>query len=398
MKRMGRLGRVLSTLLALLLLSAPAIGQTTTTEPDAEPENSAEIEDARQERERLKREQIAASQQLSVARIDSQELAVNLAVLDTEVAEKSSLLETTRLQLGSALAQAEEATLALAQTQDQQAQLLSQVTDLAVAGFLKSAATEGLIFDVGDVNEAVRQNFMLRESNTGPNDVLDQLRAVEEDRIIAKVVLDEANAEKLKLEAELTETLVDLETRRATQAALQAEMDRRVADWESEVRSIQDAVDDITKFLQQNDPDHNDPNRPPPDPSDPSVQGFQWPYLGRVGSGFGYRIHPIYRTKRLHTGLDIGGSTGDPVYAAKGGEVIWADRRGGYGLTVVIDHGDGISSLYAHMSGYEARLGDFVARGDVIGYIGSTGTSTSPHLHFEIRVNGNPVDPLPYLP
>ncbi len=398
---MGRLTRALLATIVIALLSAPALAQTSNDEEStdtAEADNSAEIEAKKVERERLRRQQIAAAKELSFAKLESQDLATALAAIDAEVAEKSAQLESTRLQLGTALAQAEEATIALEETRDQSEQLLSQVTDLAVAGFLEAAAREGIIFDVGDINEAVRQDFMLKESNTAPTEVLDQLRAIEEDHSIAKATLDAANAESLALESELSESLKSLAAERSTQAVLQAEMDRRVADWEARVGTLTDAVDDITRFLQENDPDNNDPDRPPPDPSDPSVQGFQWPYNGRVGSGYGYRIHPIYKTRRLHTGLDIGGSTGDPIYAAKGGEVIWAKRRGGYGHTVLVDHGDGITTLYAHMSSYESSLGDFVARGDVIGYIGSTGTSTSPHLHFEVRVNGNPVDPMPYLP
>lgn len=394
---MDRFVRLLATLLALALLSFPALAQTS-EEGEETPDNTEEIEEARQEREELKQDRITASQQLGVARVASEQLAATLAEIDIQVAEKASLLETTRIQLGSTLAEAAEATEALATTQSRQLKLEAQVTDLAVAGFLASSAREGLIFDVGDVNEAVRQDFMLRESNTAPSELLEELLAIEEDRAIAKATLDSANAEKLELEATLTTSLAELEVRKVEQAALQAEMDRRVASWEAQVQSLNDAVDDITRFLQENDPDNSDPNRPPPDPQDPSVQGFQWPYLGRVGSGYGYRIHPIYRTRRLHTGLDIGGTTGDPIVAAKGGEVIWAERRGGYGHTVIIDHGDGITSLYAHMTSYEVNKGDFVARGDVVGYIGSTGTSTSPHLHFEVRVNGTPVDPMPYLP
>lgn len=400
---MGRLSRALLTLITLALLSVPAMAQTSDEETveqgeESEADNSAEIEAKRVAREALRRQQIAASKNLNIARIESDQLAGALAEIDSEVALKSAQLESTRLQLGTALAQAEEATIALTETLDEKKRLLSQVTDLAVAGFLEAAAREGLIFDVGDVNEAVRQDFMLRESNAAPNEILNQLRAIEEDNAIAKATLDAANADSLVLESQLSTALDELSAERDTQAVLQAEMDRRVAAWERQVQSLTDDVEDITRFLQENDPENNDPNRPPPDPSDPSVQGFQWPYIGRVGSGFGYRIHPIYRTRRLHTGVDIGGSSGDPVYAAKGGEVIWAKRRGGYGHTVLIDHGDGITTLYAHMSGYETSLGAFVARGDVIGYIGSTGTSTSPHLHFEVRVNGNPVDPLPYLP
>ena len=121
-----------------------------------------------------------------------------------------------------------------------------------------------------------------------------------------------------------------------------------------------------------------------------------WPVAGPITSPFGWRVHPIFHVRKLHTGIDIGAGYGVPIHAADGGRVIYATWMSGYGNTVVIDHGGGISTLYAHQSSF-AVGGGLVSKGQVIGYVGSTGYSTGPHLHFEVRVNGNPVDPLGYL-
>ncbi|MBX7131830.1 MAG: peptidoglycan DD-metalloendopeptidase family protein [Fimbriimonadaceae bacterium] len=114
---------------------------------------------------------------------------------------------------------------------------------------------------------------------------------------------------------------------------------------------------------------------------------------GRVGSGFGMRFHPILKRSRMHTGVDIGAASGTPIKAAGPGVVISASYRGGYGNCVMIDHGGGLSTLYGHCSKLYVRAGQTVKRGQVIAAVGSTGLSTGPHLHFETRINGRPVNP-----
>ena len=124
---------------------------------------------------------------------------------------------------------------------------------------------------------------------------------------------------------------------------------------------------------------------------------LSWPVSGPVTSPFGWRIHPILGYKKFHTGIDIGVGYGVPIHAAGSGSVIYATWMGGYGNVIIIDHGNGLSTLYAHQSSLAVSTGAHVARGQTVGYVGSTGFSTGPHLHFEVRVNGNPVDPMGYL-
>jgi murein DD-endopeptidase MepM/ murein hydrolase activator NlpD len=116
-----------------------------------------------------------------------------------------------------------------------------------------------------------------------------------------------------------------------------------------------------------------------------------------ITSGFGPRTHPIYGDVRMHTGIDFGAGYGTPIRAAGDGVVVSAGPLGGYGNATVIDHGNGLATLYAHQSDMAVVPGQRVSRGQVIGYVGSTGFSTGPHLHFEVRVRGTPVDPMQYL-
>src|SRR5207247_858832 len=122
-----------------------------------------------------------------------------------------------------------------------------------------------------------------------------------------------------------------------------------------------------------------------------SASGLIWPVSAPVTSPFGWRWG------RMHQGVDIGGSSGTPIHAAAAGKVIFCGWDGGYGNLVVLDNGGTLATAYAHQSSIAVACGQDVSQGQVLGYVGSTGHSTGPHLHFEVRINGNPVDPLGYL-
>jgi len=125
---------------------------------------------------------------------------------------------------------------------------------------------------------------------------------------------------------------------------------------------------------------------------------FAWPTpsTSLVTSYYGYRMHPVYGYERLHTGIDIGAADGASVVAADDGTVTYASVMGGYGNCVMIDHGNGYTTLYAHLSNYIVYEGQTVSRGSTIGYVGSTGVSTGPHLHYEVRENGNCINPMDF--
>ena len=129
----------------------------------------------------------------------------------------------------------------------------------------------------------------------------------------------------------------------------------------------------------------------------PGTGQLMYPTIGPVTSNFGWRTHPILGTERFHSGIDFGADYGSLIYASEQGRVIYADWYGGYGNAVIVDHGNGMTTLYAHCSDLYVKDGDVVAKGQPIASVGSTGFSTGPHLHFELRANGEPIDPAAYL-
>ena len=130
----------------------------------------------------------------------------------------------------------------------------------------------------------------------------------------------------------------------------------------------------------------------------PAIQPVSNKNLSRMASGFGPRIDPIYKTKKFHAGMDFSAKTGTPIYATGNGKVIRVRKsRKGYGNHVKIDHGYGYITLYAHMQKYIVKKGQKVKRGEVIGYVGNTGKSVAPHLHYEVHKNGKKVNPVNFF-
>ena len=122
-----------------------------------------------------------------------------------------------------------------------------------------------------------------------------------------------------------------------------------------------------------------------------------WPVEGQVTGSFGERIDPFNGEGAFHSGVDISASVGSPVIAPADGLVTFADFQGGYGRAVTVDHGHGITTRYGHLSSFAVTAGQYIQRGDTIGYVGLSGRSTGPHLHYEVRINGVPVNPYKYL-
>lgn len=182
------------------------------------------------------------------------------------------------------------------------------------------------------------------------------------------MVSDRLSDKKADLHVHLATLQAKLDTERAREGNLQDESDRIRGDLEA--IAARNSVEKLGT----------------------SAQGFIWPINGSVTSPYGYRWG------RMHTGIDIDGYTGQPMVAAKDGIVVMAEYYSGYGLTVVVDHGGGYATLYAHQSRVNVSSGQSVEQGDLIGWVGCTGSCTGDHLHFEVRVNGSPRNPMDYLP
>ena len=194
----------------------------------------------------------------------------------------------------------------------------------------------------------------------------------------------------------------------AKQQALIDKMNTDKAVYDRQYDEMMAASEQVAKLIQQSK--YKPPPSPPQSSSSSSSSsgevyraapsgsgGMIWPVSGPITSPFGWRTHPIFGNQRFHSGLDIGADYGVPIHAAKAGTVSHAGWIGGYGNTVMIEHGDGIVTLYGHNQSLNVSVGQQVSQGQVIAYCGSTGNSTGPHCHFEVRLNGEPVSPYNYL-
>ena len=208
----------------------------------------------------------------------------------------------------------------------------------------------------------------------------------------AKVIVVEAQieaeiAELGRVRAALESALLQLDSTRTELAVLAAEQEARLA-------SLDDEIDIVA--LAREESSIKAAISAASNPTSSSPGQLVRPVPGTVSSGFGNRVHPISGVVKMHNGVDMNASHGDPIVAAEDGIVILAGVKGGYGNTVMIDHGGGIVTLYAHQSVIGVTVGQTVSQGETIGRIGSTGQSTGPHLHFEVRLNGVSKNPVNY--
>lgn len=212
-------------------------------------------------------------------------------------------------------------------------------------------------------------------------------------RAVAEDMRDQLTGEQETLAAAREEqnlALAELEAQQDARQKLYDEAIERQDEFEAQVDQLEEESDRITEALKAREAIA----------AGQSVKGsgqMMVPVAGRVTSGFGNRVHPITGRVRLHAGTDFGAPSGTPILAADSGVVVSAGWRNGYGNAVLIDHGNGLATLYAHQSRLAVSGGQSVAQGDVIGYVGSTGNSTGPHLHFEVRKGGTAVNPMSYL-
>ncbi len=268
----------------------------------------------------------------------------------------------------------------------------------AVEGFKSRTigAPQPLLTDA-DLNRAIRRNALLAQASLSTAELLEELRGLLEERQLANARASRAKSEAEEAQVVLQAELDVYKEQQAAQLQLKAEAERRIDQWAGELAAYS-REDAAVQQIINNSSSKAEVDTSINNPSSASLAGFQWPVDARVTSEFGYRIHPVYGTRRLHAGIDVGAASGTPIYAANDGIVIFAGGRGGYGSTVIVDHGGGITTLYAHQSRIGTSEGQLVARGDVVGFVGATGTATGNHLHFEVRVDGSPVNPRNYLP
>ena len=259
-------------------------------------------------------------------------------------------------------------------------------------------------FESSGIRELAARTGYLDTVVQQQQETVDRFRILQEKAADQTDVLDAARSEALAQRDVVAERTTALQSAREEQDSVRqqllADTNRRAhvledvrarkADFQKEIAELQAESSSITAFLKARQAGQG---------ITPSGSGIlASPIPGApITSNFGSRFHPIFHEWRTHTGVDFGASAGTAIRAAADGEIAFAGSRGGYGLTTIIDHGRSLATLYAHQSSILVRAGQTVKRGQVIGRVGSTGYSTGPHQHFEVRVAGTPVDPRRYL-
>lgn len=387
--RTRRSGRGLATALAVALLLAAA-------PVSAQDEDDDTIGDIRRKREEAREAEADALAELELLALEDERVAAILDEIQAAVDNQAAQVASARQQLDAARAEvaareraADAAAGAILRTE-------AEIRQRAVDAFVGTDREFEPWLTSEDLNRTAIRLSLLDFAAGSERDLLDQLRTEQARREENLRLGEAAEAEAVALEAKLADELAELEERRKTQARIQAEVQGRIDEWQrlAEQRALE--AEEFTELIKDKQAEALGFN--PGDPGSASVEGFIMPTQGQVGSGFGLRRHPIFGTTRMHSGVDIGAPTGQAIWAAKEGRVIFAGWKGGYGNTVIVQHEGNVATLYAHMSGIEAVDGEWVDQGELIGLIGSTGWSTGPHLHFETRVNGDPKDPELFLP
>jgi len=271
--------------------------------------------------------------------------------------------------------------------------------DLALAGELLS-----MPFDLTD---AARRTEIVRGVSQQDNDAYAALQETQQKLARDEVALTTARDRARKRSADADAAVAAVAQLKKDQEAAKAVLDGRIAELTSEADALAAEQSQLEDLIRQRQAALEAARRAraaasaavggaldrlPTGGSGVSPSGFIWPVQGVLTSGFGPRWG------RMHTGIDIAAPAGTPIHVAKAGEVIYAGWLNGYGNTVVVDHGDGVATLYGHQSRLGSTEGQQLNQGDVLGFVGSTGHSTGNHLHFEVRIDTKPVNPRPYLP
>lgn len=372
-----------SLLLLLLLLVAVSL---------AAPSYAHDPE--REQLEETQREKEEKQAQIDETRITDEQLGAALDEANGKVSSQRSTLEAAERRVGETDVRIQVGRARIGQTQLLIATHRREVEQRAVRAY-KSAGGSGIGAVLGsrDLNQAVDRVEMLEKLFTRDREVLDRLKALRGDLVEQKRQLDRARDEAERARSDAARELRRFENAQHEAAHAKAAVDARLAELDAELQALEEAEARIAAAIKRREELASIARLAGINfTGTPSASGFVNPTEGIITSGFGERWG------RLHAGIDIANDAGTPIVAAARGIVIDAGWYGGYGLAVLIDHGGSVMTLYAHLSAAGVAYGQVVEQGEYVGDMGSTGNSTGPHLHFEIRIGDEPVDPLAYLP
>lgn len=395
-KHQKKIIAVLALLLALLMI-VPAITMVLSASAVTQSDINALKDDAAA----LAQEKKDLSDRLAALEGEINSAMDKKLVVEQEISVISAQIATTEALIAEydGLIAQEEVNLADAQEREAQhfEEFCQRVRAMEEQG---TVSYWQILFQAADFTDLLDRAMMIHEVVEYDNAVMDALEQARIDVENAKAALESARTEQLEAKAALDAQKAELDSKQAAISQLLKELEANQAQYEnqldeidSQIQAIDDEIAAAQAELRRQIANGN------------AVQvdtgtGYLWPLDGcyTITSLFGGRTDPITHQPATHLGTDIRASNGTPIRAARGGTVITSVKRGSYGEYVVVDHYDGVTTLYAHMSSRAVSVGQTVSQGQVLGYVGSTGRSTGNHLHFEVSVNGVRQDAIKYYP
>ena len=377
--------------LALCTSAATQAGAVTQSEIDA---LKKEQQASQAKQEELKDQLAEAEAQQAAAQEKRQLLTQQLNAINAEIANIDAQISYYDGEIAQKEEERKEAEAREAEQYELFCQRVRMMEEQGTVSYWS------ILFDSSDFSDLLDRIADVDAVMAYDNEVMDQLIATRQELERLQADLESARAEEQAAKEQQEAKKAEQQAKVAEAQALLDQINADVA----EVNRQLDAEDaaaanlqaEIAKKQKQLEEERKQQNVTLP----PTGSGYQWPLPSScltLTSAFGYRIHPISGQPHSHTGIDVSAAGGTPIYAAKGGQVIMSEYGSGvnwsYGNFVVIDHGDGTTTLYAHMSSRAVSEGQMVTQGQTIGYVGNTGNSKGNHLHLEVRVNGQRVDP-----
>ncbi len=376
--------RILPTAL-VILLAASVLGTALADEVD---DKYRELESVQQQIELQQNRAAQAQQQVDSV---SEQLRTIQSDLDTVASEYNSILA----KVAATEKQIEANTALLAKVEKNLAER-SQILNKRMRDIYKNGQVNYLdvLFGASDFADFTTRADLLKRVVNQDLTLVNQVKAERELVIQKRAELERDKAALNELKQQAAAKKAQIETRKAEREKVlnSAVNERDTA--EQAYRELMETSRQIEQMIRRIQSSGSGNAAGPAGGSG----AMMWPTSGPITSPFGWRTHPIFGTGRFHSGIDIGADYGDAVVAADSGIVISSGWMGGYGKAIIIDHGNGISTLYGHNSELLVDEGTRVQKGQLISRVGSTGYSTGPHLHFEVREDGSPVSPMGYLP
>ena len=370
--------RLLGVFLSLVMLLSVA-GMGTAQADDLE-EQLADLQRQAERQQEITNE--------AAAKVES--VSERLRVIQEELRIASAAYKEVKAQLDDVEGKIDENTALLTKTEAdlkvKNKKLQKRVRDIYINGQISYV---DVLFGAKDFSDLMTRMDILKRIIKHDYDLIMKVKQDREIVVAARAQLEKDKAEAEKLVADADAKRAAVEEKEAEQQDL---LDKAIYDRDTSEQAYEElmaASEEVASMIRRSNMTYSG--------APAGAGGMIWPLDGPVTSEFGWRTHPIFGTARFHSGLDIGGEYGLPIYAAASGTVIHSGWISGYGNTVIIDHGGGVTTLYGHNDSLNVGVGQTVSQGQVIAMCGSTGNSTGPHCHFEVRENGEPVSPYGYL-